>query len=240
MTALQPPAASEDRADLARRIAALRTDRTLPVVVRAALHIRLRALTGECDVLEWAKALFALRFDLSARAFPQILDAAREVEAMLRAEGHDPGTSALQADALVLRLQRGCWIAAGDTYPEGVRVVLGGMDWTRIHEELAEQRPPAPPDDARGLRVLLNARRRRTPWDVFFGAQSPEVQARLPAVRATVDGDGLVGDKAPEASWNNDHWFSFLDGGALAFSWRAWGDFQVALTGAGHYLDWYG
>lgn len=217
------------------QIKALWTDRSL----RKPLRDRLRwvHLPEAPSTLDLVSALCTLREVMQGERtrHPAVDVIASQLASMARASGFDPGSSVEEADRVALRLRTGCWVVEGPM-PSGAIVVLGGLPWDKILAEIQAKHDEVLRVGRGGLFVRLGI---PTAWMYYLERLKPEERARMPGVKAACEQERLVGAAAPEASWNNDHYFAFSDGVALGLSWRAWGDLQVAITGEGHYLDYY-
>lgn len=218
--------------DYDHRIDALLRGKMLPRPVRDQLQWA-RLASDVPSAQDVANALVALRCVASKHA--EILDLAATLERILRRAGHDPGKTSTEADELVLRLQAGCWVVNAPS-PHGSVIVLGGLDWPAIHTYIAEKRATAKP----GLSFLSAALGGNAPstWDMYLKAIETVVRERIDRVKRAAENAKLVRNP-PMASWNNEHHFAFADGTTLAFTWRAWGDFVVAIQGEGDYMNWY-
>lgn len=220
--------------DVARRLADLKRDKSIGRLLRARLEwLRLADEPTPLAVLD---ALCTLRE--GATVMPRSV---AEFEAMLsdlaRMAGHNPGTTAEDADREAERLRLGCWIVARPA-PDGAIVVLGGLQWEKILASIEAKRVTALAESGGGFLSSIGV---DTSWSYYLRTlDNDDVRARVQKVRTVCERSRLIGDAAPDASWCNGNHFAFGDGAALGFSWRAWGDFHVAITGNGDHLDWYG
>ena len=160
-------------------------------------------------------------------------------EAAAREAGVDVGETAESADAAALGHLWGAWVVEAPL-PEGGEVVTGGFMAPAYYGPLVT--PAEPPDPSgRGGFFSLGALGRPapvTPWSVYLDAlETDALRERIRRVRRALDATRVVGRAS--GAWTNEHHFAFPAGPPLGFTWRAWGDFVVAVRGEGHYLDWY-
>lgn len=220
--------------DVAQRLADLKRDKSIGKRLRTRLEwLRFADEPTPLAVLD---ALCTLR-----EGAPVMPRALAEFEAMLtdlaRMSGHNPGTTAEEADREAERLRLGCWIVARPA-PDVAIAVLGGLPWEKILASIEAKRAKALADSDNDF---LFGAGLDTSWSYYLRTLDNDgVRARVQKVRTVCERAGFIGEAAPDASWCNGNHFAFSDGESLGFSWRAWGDLQIAITGNGDYLDWYG
>lgn len=221
-----------DVATVAERITALRRDKSLPKALRDRLAwVVLRPEATDADV---AAALCSVReATLGLRSVPApVAEVADALARLLRDHGHDPGATSEDADRLALRLRLGCWVVDAPA-TDGAIIVLGGLPWDRVLATIEAKRAAS---GAKGLFLSLDV---PTAWSWYVGTLDANVRPRIERIRTACERARLVGRGAPSSPWCNEHHFGFVDGATVAFTWRAWGDLQVAVAGEGHYLDHY-
>lgn len=70
-------------------------------------------------------------------------------------------------------------------------------------------------------------------WKEYLGLYRREFRPYFSAIHRKV-----AGEEPTSGEMNNEVWWEFSDGTALAFTWRAWGDLMSVIHG-GRYLDYY-
>jgi hypothetical protein len=138
------------------------------------------------------------------------------------------GTTAREADEMSLMLRSGGWVEEAKS-DDGAEIVLGGF----MTEAMCVK-----PEATTGLKIMLS-KPLVTTWTRYLEKMPEDHRVRLQIVKRLMEMKKWAGDENKDGSWAGDQTFWFVEGKPLKFTWRAWGDIQVAVTGHGHYMDWY-
>lgn len=75
-------------------------------------------------------------------------------------------------------------------------------------------------------------------WGEYLSGYKDEFKPHLSLIKKAIEELGWVGETAESKA--NDTFFSFSDGSAIGFSWRAWGDLMSAIVGKNEgYMAYY-